>query len=105
MNLNAPTYSDSARLLAVSLMDGLRDRCVLPHDALREGRFNSNSHTLWVLESQASEAEFNEDPAFHVFRALVESARSDYWYKYEKDYGAPDDYFDYDDDEDYEVEE
>jgi hypothetical protein len=96
MDLTAPKYSDKARLQATALMDALRDRVVLPADAIKDWRFRDNQHTLWVLESQATEEQFNEDPSFEVTRALVESARSDHWYKFEKkwdcDYGTNDDY-------------
>jgi hypothetical protein len=72
--------------VAVELMHELRDRVVLPLDAEKGTRFNDDNHTLWVLESATKETEFVLDPAFHVGRALVESARSDHWYNHEKQY-------------------
>jgi len=91
MDINAPKYIETNRAVAVELMHELRDRVVLPHDAEKGTRFNDDNHTLWVLESETKETEFVLDPAFHVSRALVESARSDHWYSHEKDWGNDED--------------
>ena len=100
MDINAPKYSTVSKASAFALMKALRDRVILPEDALMGTRFNSDEHTLWVLESQTTESDYKEDPVFAVTRALVESARSDHWYEKEKDYGEYD-YENPDSEEDY----
>ncbi len=80
----AKQYSTDVRAKALEMIQTLRPRVVLPDDALKGTRFNSDDRILWELESSATEDKFIEDPAFHVCAALVESARSDHWYTYEK---------------------
>lgn len=96
MDINAPKYDPSRRAQAIYLMQHLRDRIVLPDEAEKGFRFKNDSHVLWVLESQATEAQFTEDPVFHATAALIESAKSDYWYNHEKDYDWPELYEDCD---------
>jgi hypothetical protein len=86
-------------------MDTIRDCVLLPEDALKGSRFNNDDHVMWVLESQTKEEEFIHDPVFFVCQALVESAKADWWYTYEKDL-APYEWEDHDYmDDDMEVEE
>ena len=96
MDINAPKYSEVSKADAFRLMTLLRDRIVLPNEAEKGFRFKNDQHVLWVLESQATESQFTEDPAFHVTAALVESAKSDHWYNHEKDYDWPELYEDCD---------
>jgi hypothetical protein len=101
MNINAVKYSPFMKSHAIHLFHALRDRILLPTDALKGLRFNSDDRVLWILESNSTEAQFIEDPGFLAGHALIEAAKSDYWYAAEKDYADDEDYGD----EDYEVEE
>jgi len=97
----AALYSPEVRAKALEMIQTLRPRVVLPDDALKGTRFNSDDRILWELESRATEDKFIEDPAFHVCAALVESAKSDHWYNsHECDYKWRDD-DDYDDEDNY----
>jgi hypothetical protein len=105
MGINAPKYSEPSRTAAISIMHNIRERLFLPDEAERGTRFNNDNHTMWVLESQTKEPEFTSDPVHAVANALIESAKSDWWYNSrECDYKWRDDP-EYDDDADYEVEE
>lgn len=99
MNINAPKYSEISKTDAFRLMLILRDRVVLPKEALKGTRFNNDEHTLWVLESQSTETQFTAEPVACVTAALIESAKSDHWYEFEKRYN--DDYEYYDDEDNF----
>ena len=104
MDINALRYSESSRTAAVSIMRNIRERIFLPDETKRGTRFYSDDHTMWVLESQTKEVDFTSDPVHAVTKALIESAKSDFWYNsHECDYKWNDD--DYDDGADCEVEE
>lgn len=93
MNIDAPKYSEVSKADAFRLMDLLRDRITLPVYAIKETRFNNNDHVLWILESQSTETQFTEEPVVHVTAALIEAAKSDHWYKYEKKYDDDYEYY------------
>ena len=101
MDINALKYSIENREHATKMMDVLRERIVIPADGIKGRRFYDNEYTLWTLETQAKEEEFTQDPVFYVCQALIESAKSDYWYTREKQWTDDEDY----DNEDMEVEE
>jgi len=103
MDINAPKYSEPNRIAAISIMRNIRERLLLPDEAERGIRFDNDNHTMWVLESQTKETEFVSDPVHTVANALIESAKSDWWYNSrECAYKWKDDY---DDGYDCEVEE
>lgn len=97
---NAPKYSDTTKQIVLSLLKVLRDRVVIPNGAIKGIRFSDDSDVLAILQSQCTEEVFVEDPVFEVTRALVEAARTDYWYSFEKGYEL-DEY----EDENFDVEE
>lgn len=103
----AAQYSPEVRSTALEMIQALRGRVVLPEDALKGVRFKDDNRVLKELESAAATEEiFIEDPAFYIGRALVEAARADYWYAYEKKYDCDYGRHDYElDDEDNYVEE
>jgi hypothetical protein len=105
MDINAIKYSTENRAHVIEIIHTIRDRVLLPTEAMKGSRFNNDDHVMWVLESQTKEEEFIHDPVFFVCKALVESAKSDHWYTHEKDYGTNDYDDDFDDDGDYMVEE
>lgn len=84
MNINAVKYSDVAKNLAIKIFSELRPTIQLPEDTIKGERFNGDFRLQWILESQTVEEEFIKDPRIACEKALIEAARSDHWYKYEK---------------------
>lgn len=79
-------YSPVGKARAYRWLDHCRLIVELPDDALRGVRFNCNDSVFVRLESLVPEAEFMTCPRASIFEALVDAARSDHWYEYEKDY-------------------
>jgi hypothetical protein len=99
--IDAPKYSTENREKAINLINGLRSIINLPNKAEKGTIFKYTQGVLWRLESLSTEQEFLEYPVFNVTDALIDAAKSDYWYRYEKQY-KDNDY--YDDNENWEVE-
>lgn len=80
----SPIWQHTARELIPVVRRTLDD---LPSDALQGIRFRDNESILVRVESMFSEPEFMTSPRACISAALVDAARSDYWYANEKDYG------------------
>lgn len=99
--LERTPYSPKAREIAYDLIPKLRDNVELPgSDVLQGIRFKDDDSVFIRLESMTKEGEFMTRPRACVTAALIEAARSDYWYEKEKDYEMelPTDGMDEDDD-------
>jgi hypothetical protein len=107
LRVDALKYSPETLKKLRPIIEEMRKVFVIPSgvDAIKDTRFNSNPHVIWLLESAVPEAELEGQRHEVVFAALLEAARSDHWYKYEKDWG--DKVYDYEEEcgPDYEVEE
>lgn len=84
MHMNAVKYSDMAKGLATKVFSELRPVIKLPDETLKGSRFNGDFRLQWILESQAIEEEFMKDPRMACEKALIEAAKSDYYYAREK---------------------
>lgn len=76
---------DAIKIMEIAI-DHRRQLLELPDDAMRGMRFKSNSSILVRLESMFTEAEFMECPGLRIDAALLDAARTDHWYEFEKDY-------------------
>ena len=65
-------------------------------------RFYNDEDVIWRIESITPERLAGRDPTSEdiIYDALYDCADSDYWYMYEKDWGAPESYYDDGDDDD-----
>lgn len=59
---------------------------LLPDDAERGCRFNSDDAVMARIESNYTEEEFMACPGLAVDAMLADAAKSDYWYSHEKEY-------------------
>lgn len=96
MDMSAVKFSDDVRDVALSLIGHAREVVKLPEWAERGVRFNHDAGVLWRLESMFDEDTFLRNPLPAVEAALVDAAKSDYWYTQEKDYDEPYEVSDYD---------
>lgn len=80
-------YSPTAREIAYDLIPKLRDGVELPGSDVMQGvRFKDDDSVFIRLESMTKEGDFMTCPRASVELALIEAARSDYWYEHEKEY-------------------
>ena len=79
-------FSTLARNVVEVAIGSRRSRAALPDDALADVRFKDDGAILARLESMFSEEEFMADIGPCIDKALLDAARSDYWYTYEKKY-------------------
>lgn len=86
MSMDAVKFHPDVREVAIALIDCARELVELPMEAERGVRFNYTPGVLWRAESMFSEDDFLREPLRVVFGALIDAARSDYWYSHEKDY-------------------
>ena len=65
-------------------------------------KFYNDDAVLWRIESITPERLAGKDPTSEdiIYDALYDCADSDYWYMYEKDWGAPESYYDDGDNDD-----
>lgn len=89
--MDALKYSDDVRALAREFIILTREHVQLPADAERGVRYDYNDGVLWRLEGMFTEDEFLNDAVHAVEMALIDAAKSDYWYSHEKEYEWPDD--------------
>lgn len=92
MNINglrvgAPKYSPETIERIKLVLSEMRLVIELPAEAIRESRFKSDPHVIWLMESGATEDEVKADINAVCKAGLIEAAKSDHWYKYEKDWG------------------
>lgn len=80
-------FTDGMREVALELMVHARNVIVLPTEAERGLRFNSNEAVFMRVESMFAESDFAIDPIGSLSAALLDAAQSDYYYAHEKDYG------------------
>lgn len=58
------------------------------HVQLYDGvRFGCNDQLVWVLQSNVSEEDFLKDSKHYLFRVLLGACETDYYYRFEKDWG------------------
>jgi len=81
-------FSKDAGDVFAMAVEHRRTMLQLPVDAMKGTRFNSDEAVLARMESACGEREFMACPGLHIDTALVDAARSDHWYRYEKDYGT-----------------
>lgn len=86
MDVNAVEYHTDVRAVAVALIDAARGLIILPEGTMRGDRFNYTQGVLWRVESMFKEDEFIHDPVAAINAALLDAAKSDYWYLHEKEY-------------------
>lgn len=89
LDMNAVRFAEDVRQVVLDLLPHARLVVVLPDEAERGSRFNNNETTLWRIESMFSEDDFLREPLKTIEAALVDAAKSDYWYTHEKDWGYP----------------
>lgn len=87
MDANAVKFRDDLRAVALELMPHARLVVKLPDEAERGSRFNDNAGVLWRLESMFDADDFAIDPINTINAALIDAAKSDWYYSHEKDYG------------------
>jgi hypothetical protein len=87
--MNRERFSDSALNVFELVVSHRRLFVVLPDDAMRGVRFNSDQDVLARVESMCTEAGFLDCPGRRVDKALVDAAQADWWYTYEKQYDDP----------------
>jgi hypothetical protein len=86
LDVNAVPFTDGMREVAIELMQHARKAIVLSNEAERGARFNNDCDVLWRLESMFDECDFANDPIGTLVAALVDAAKSDFWYSHEKEY-------------------
>lgn len=91
LDIYAAGYTTGLREVALELIPYTREAIALPSGAIKGSRFNDSMAVLWRLESMFSEDDFVHDPIGTISSALLDAAKSDYWYTQEKDWGAEDD--------------
>ncbi len=79
-------YSPAGKARAYRWLDHCRASVELPDDAIQGVRFKDNDSVFLRLESLIPEAEFMTCPRASIHEALIDAARSDHWYEFEKDY-------------------
>lgn len=94
--LGRKLYSHNMREAALVFIKIERCFVNLPTDSMKGRRFNDDDSVFDRLESATNEKEFARRPLEAVDAALIDAAKSDHWYEYEKDWG--DDEEDQDDD-------
>jgi hypothetical protein len=85
-------FSPLACELMALMIDNRRASLRLPDDALQGPRFKDSTAILARLESMFTEAEFVVAPGEKIDAALIDAARADHWYTYEKEYDTYDGY-------------
>lgn len=86
IDLTAARYAGDVQEVAISMIRHARKVIALPDGTECGTRFNSDEMTLRRLESMFSETEFIHEPLNTVEAALLDAAKSDYWYSNEKEY-------------------
>lgn len=81
-------FGDIARAVFLSCVDIERTFAIMPMDAMKGLRFNDNAAVLARVESYCTEIEFLGCPGPKIEEALIDAAKSDWWYQFEKDYGT-----------------
>jgi hypothetical protein len=82
-------YQPAVERLARRLIDERRPFLVLPAEAERGPRFNSDDAIYARIESNYEEEEFMGCPGTAVDAMLIDAGQSDYWYHFDKDYDSP----------------
>lgn len=89
LDVDAVKFTDGMRAVVIELLPYVRLAVKLPDNTERGVRFNDTAGVLWRLESMFGEDEFAHNPVGVIEAALIDAAKSDYWYSNEKDYEWP----------------
>jgi hypothetical protein len=89
LDMNAERFSDDVREVVKDLLPHVRLVAQLPKEAEAGPRFHSTDTMLWRVESMFSEDEFLREPLKVIEAALIDAARSDWWYAHEKECDYP----------------
>lgn len=84
LRTDAPKYSPTVKEHVIEVTHDMRPYAYLADDAEPGMRFNNDDHIVWLLESNIPESQLNGNTHQWVLAALMEAARSDYWYTHEK---------------------
>lgn len=82
--MNVVMFEQGIQEVAISLIGFARELVDLPVEAEKGSRFNDTANVLWRLESMFSEDEFVHDSVKTINAALIDAAKSDYWYAHEE---------------------
>src|SRR5882672_2583521 len=81
-------YQPAVERFARQLIDERRPFLILPNEAERGVRFNSDDAVMARIESNYTEEEYMSCPGLATDAMLLDAARSDSWYAHDKDYGT-----------------
>jgi|SRR5579872_212179 len=83
-------FSEATIWIFNKFLDSRRELFVCSEDAIRGERFTNDSRVLLRLQSMFSEQDFLARPQQCIDAALLNCAKSDRWYAFEKDWGNDD---------------